>query len=385
MIDFLSLTDIPTPYRIHFYQVLHTELERRGLSTAVWFMDWEDPEKNWHFSKEDLPVGGRVLPYMRWHIHGRRFRLNWSLPIELLRASPKNLLISGGWFFPSNQLAFLLTKLMHTKTIFWSESNLRYGKHPGGIVGLWRRWSMMQPDVFLVPGQFARDYVKHFTDVRDRTILTMPNIVNEVRFRDGVKQRRANYEQLLHKWKLDDVQRPIIVILARLVPIKGIESFLLSLIESSLLDKITILIAGDGPMRGELEQMIVNAERQKSVRFLGFLEEEAALSLLAIADGFALSSIGDAFPLSAIEAAFAGLPLLLSNRVGCHPELLVDGENGYLFDPYNAETITHALQKFIEASDQQRYDMGQQSLEIANNNFATDLVIKRFVDDIMQL
>ena len=115
------------------------------------------------------------------------------------------------------------------------------------------------------------------------------------------------------------------------------------------------------------------------------MSEAEILDLLSLADGFILPSLGDPYPLAVIEAAFAGLPLLLSDRVGCHPDALLPGENGLLFDPHDLDSIQRCLGEFIALGPQVWAAMGAQSLKVAEDRFGTERVVTRFVDDLLQL
>jgi glycosyltransferase involved in cell wall biosynthesis len=385
--QFVSLTDIPTPYRNHFYTTLHRVLQTHGLESSVWFMNWTERRRNWQFTQHDLPPNATVMPGWSPYVRNQPLPINPTVISRLLQHPPRYLLLSGGWFYPTNQLVTFLTRLTSTKVIFWNESNLEYMENQRGIPHHWRKWTMRQFEAFVVPGQMAQRYVEsHIADKNHPPIFRMPNIVNEGRFCDEVARLTTCREDLLLKWQLHQVQRPICLIVARLAPIKGIDRLLQALLsESDILPNMTLLIAGDGPQRDELEQMISKANSVCDIRLLGYVEESTLLELLAIADAFVLPSIGDPYPLSAIEAAFAGLPLLLSNRVGCHPELLQAQTNGFLFDPYDADSIRSTFRKFNQSPSEVWNQMGQQSLKISQERFATDIVVNQFVCDVLTL
>ena len=59
----------------------------------------------------------------------------------------------------------------------------------------------------------------------------------------------------------------------------------------------------------------------------------------------------------------AGLPVLVSNRCGCAPDLVEEGRNGYTFDPYDVDALAGLMRK-IAADGCDREAMGQASREI---------------------
>ncbi|MDD2941949.1 MAG: glycosyltransferase [bacterium] len=89
-----------------------------------------------------------------------------------------------------------------------------------------------------------------------------------------------------------------------------------------------LLIVGDGPLRGGLEELARELNVSQAISFLGFRDD--VHELLAAADGFILTSRSEALPMSILEAALAGL-YVISSDVGGVGEVIRDGETGALF------------------------------------------------------
>ena len=88
-----------------------------------------------------------------------------------------------------------------------------------------------------------------------------------------------------------------------------------------------LLLAGDGPERSEVEQLVRELNLKDSVRFLGKLD--AVEEILSVSDLFLLPSETESFGLAALEAMACKLPVISSNAGGI-PELNVDGVTGFL-------------------------------------------------------
>ncbi len=380
----LALNDIPSPYRLHFYQALADAVQHQHGIFSLRFMSWSEPRRNWVYAPHDLPPYADVLSGLHLTRGSTTMHFNPAIITEILRFAPDWILLSGGWFHPTNQILRWLKPLLRSRIIFWSESNLRYVQHHQGFVQAWRTASLRGWDAFVVPGQMAADYVRQVAG-HAKPLLTMPNIVDETRFRDQVQMRRLHRSDLLQKWNLHHQPHPILLTVARLDPIKGVDRLLDALVTDASGQQVTLLVAGEGSQRADLHARIVQAGAADRFRLLGYRQESELLDLLALADAFILPSIGDPYPLSVIEAAFAGLPLLLSDRVGCHPEILQSMRNGFLFDPFNMTSIQQAIAQFVSADPAMRAQMGQQSLQIANRHFATETVVNQFLQDLQAL
>ena len=111
-----------------------------------------------------------------------------------------------------------------------------------------------------------------------------------------------------------------IAILARLVPIKGLDVALAAL--ALLPARCTLVVAGDGPARAALEHRAAALGVSARVRFVGWLDAAARDALLAAADAVCVPSIAtpdgrsEGTPLAALEALAAGVPTVVTATGG---------------------------------------------------------------------
>lgn len=97
------------------------------------------------------------------------------------------------------------------------------------------------------------------------------------------------------------------------------------------------------------------------------------------ADVFCLPSIYEGFPNVLCEAMSCGLPVLCS-RVCDNPNIAQEGENGFLFDPKNVDSIAEAIIRFIKLDENMKKRMGQKSREIAVSLFSSDVFVKKYLE-----
>jgi len=169
---------------------------------------------------------------------------------------------------------------------------------------------------------------------------------------------------------------------ARLAHEKNVLGFLES-IKEQWPKRFRLLIAGDGPLRHQLEQ-IIRERKMDGVHILGHRETDEMVELYAIADMLVLPSLRDSNPLAVIEALWAGLPLLVSRRVGNLPEALADGENGWSFDPDDPNEVIKAVTRAVSAGRDRLKTMGQPSREIARLRFESKSKIAQFFQDLIR-
>ena len=129
-----------------------------------------------------------------------------------------------------------------------------------------------------------------------------------------------------------------------------------------------------------LERWKKEYRKYSSIIFEGTVAYDEIYKYYAIADVYILPTIEDNWSLVVPEAMACGLPVATSIYNGCHVELIQDGENGFVFDTFNQESITNVLEKF-HYMDLKK--MGNKSILI-EKNFNTEVCAKREYEAILK-
>nr|WP_306437051.1 glycosyltransferase family 4 protein [Porphyrobacter sp. GA68] len=101
---------------------------------------------------------------------------------------------------------------------------------------------------------------------------------------------------------------------------------------SDKIPSLTLEVIGDGPLREALQAQVQSTRLTHAVTFLGALQEEDTLRIIAAADGFVLPSLMEGLPVVLMEAMAAGKPVIAPAVAGI-PELVRDNDTGLLFRP----------------------------------------------------
>jgi glycosyltransferase involved in cell wall biosynthesis len=110
--------------------------------------------------------------------------------------------------------------------------------------------------------------------------------------------------------------------------------------------KIHCQIAGDGPLRAQLEADARRWGIDAEVRFLGFITDTA--QFLAGVDLLAMPSLYEGLGVAALEAMAAGKPVVAA-KVGGLGESIVDGITGFLVPPQNSDALAAAIAQLIRS------------------------------------
>ncbi len=135
-----------------------------------------------------------------------------------------------------------------------------------------------------------------------------------------------------------------------------------------------LLLVGDGPDRMPAEHLARKLGVYDEIRFMG--KQEAVEDILSIADVFIIPSGSETFGLAALEAMSCEVPVVASN-IGGLPELVIDGETGFLCPEGDIEDFA-AKTKALLVDDNLRYKMGQASRKRAVDAFANEKIIPQY-------
>jgi glycosyltransferase involved in cell wall biosynthesis len=137
----------------------------------------------------------------------------------------------------------------------------------------------------------------------------------------------------------------------RLMPIKGFEYLIeafAQLRRQQGLHESKLVIVGDGPLRGVLEQSTQSHRISHDVEFLGMRTD--VYNVINVFDVFALSSLHEGVPMVLLEAMALGVPIVASH-VGGIPEILEDHQEALLVPAKNPEALAKAIGFLAESSE----------------------------------
>ena len=380
--DIICVNNVPTPYRLHLFDALNGEAQKRGARFHGAFMAPNLPGRKFHEDLQSSVADCRVYRGWRCEFGGLALHVNPGLVWSLFRRPPK-FLITGGWADLTSALILLIFPAFRRDTfvLAWVEANSRAMRHKSGVIARVRRFLLGRCHAFVVPGAIAKQTVTEDYRIPDRKFLFLPNLVDEKLFSDRVRTLRNKQHDLRAELGLSPSQK-IVLCCARLEErVKGLMRFV-GHVKDLWPDDLVLLVAGSGPDAAGTKSWLMDNGMAGKVRLLGHFKTEALLRLLAVADAFVLPSLSDPNPLSAIEAAWAGLPLLLSTRCGNFPELVVPEVNGWVFDPSNADEVRAAFAKLAARSVQELRAMGAHSENRARRLFSTQSAVQEFLDDM---
>jgi len=160
----------------------------------------------------------------------------------------------------------------------------------------------------------------------------------------------------------------------RFDPIKNLPMLVASLERASKeVDALRGLLVGDGPVFPEIRSLVEKAGLHDRVRLTGFRSD--ARKLIGCMDLFVLSSFSEGTSMALLEAMMAGVPVAVT-RVGGNPEIVVDGESGWVVPSNSVDALTAAIREAL--GDAQKR---QKIAAAGKHRFESQFVLDRMIEN----
>ncbi len=137
-----------------------------------------------------------------------------------------------------------------------------------------------------------------------------------------------------------------------------------------------LVMVGDGSERGRAEHRALGLGLDRYCAFVG--KQPRIVDYLSECDVLLLPSEQESFGLAALEALACEVPVIAS-RVGGIPEVVTDGETGYLSEVGDVEKMSDDAARLLGNADLRR-EMGKRARASAIGRYSTDLIIPQYVD-----
>lgn len=138
--------------------------------------------------------------------------------------------------------------------------------------------------------------------------------------------------------------------------------------------EIQFVIAGDGPLRQQLETKARADNLGPNVRFLGYRSDIPAL--VASFDTYVLPSLWEGLPLALLEATAQGLPII-ATAVGGNPEVVEHGTNGFLVPPRDPKALAEHLLRMYREPELRR-QIRDRNVRKFTERFSMDAMLRSY-------
>lgn len=341
---------------IQYFAPMYKFMNEQGVPTKAWYCSDESIrgglDKQFGVDvKWDIPLlegyESEFLKNYSWkpsHSQGFFGLMNLGAITRMFKI-PKSVFVVHGWNYFTHFFILFLGKLKgHTVCLRCempqNQEDLKKGWKQSVKRVLLKYIIFPRVNYFLYIGSQNRLFYKSY-GIKDEQLIFCPYSVDDRRFRKesnelksaipAIKERLgipADGKIILYSGKYMDKKRPMDLV----------EAF------KKLNDpNCWLIMVGEGELRKEMEQFIA-ANQLKQVILTGFVNQSQVSEYYAISDVFVMcSTVGETWGLSVNEAMNFGSPVLISDITGCSGDMVINGDNGYIFKTGDTDELAQRL------------------------------------------
>jgi N-acetyl-alpha-D-glucosaminyl L-malate synthase BshA len=293
----------------------------------------------------------------------------WSLRI----IAKKNVhLINTHWLIPQGLIGALMRcffHIPHIATVHGSDLNV-LTNHT--ILSPLVRFIIRNSDLITVNSTYMRRQLEFLVSEDSAKIRVIPMGIDLAKFQESIsfdmKKKHKTSQIILNVGRLIDWKGTIYLINAMPDIIQKYPDTIL-------------LIVGSGPEHPTLIQRVREQGLENSVSFLGIISNEELLSYYHSADVFVLPSINkegktEALGVVLLEAMASGCPVIGSN-VGGIPDIIVDGENGFLVPEQRPDILAEKIVQLL-SDDELKEKFRNNGFTRIQQSFTWDHIVNQF-------
>jgi 1,2-diacylglycerol 3-alpha-glucosyltransferase len=357
------------PYHLARIAAVARQCEAKGWQVVGIELARAEEEYPWETAAQDFPC--EIISIVN-DSSLEKTKLN-RLVVETIatlnRTAPDAIAISG--YARPSMLVALLWCLWHRKpAILLSETTESDALRSGWKEAI-KSWLILKFKAALVGGQPQQRYLIKLGMPADAIFLGYDVVGNQVFHPDIIKSLP------------NPLANPFFLAINRFVTKKNLPFLICAYADYRQLagDRAwDLMLCGDGELRSQLETQIIELKLTEYIHLAGFLQQDRLLAYFAHAGCFIHSSTMEQWGLVINEAMAAGLPVLVSNRCGCFEDLVIEGINGFGFDPQNQAQLTNLMLK-MSSGEVDLEQMGAAALTHIQN-FSPDYFASGLIQSI---
>lgn len=375
----LIITNIPTPYRIAFFNVINRVLTQRNGCLKVLYAAASEPDRHWSIDLNEQQFEYEIVKGFHKSVAGLYVHFNPSILKKTKQFNPDVILYAGSWNMPTVMYSLLFNSFCNKKykKIFWSEGHDGSRLHAAGIVPVVRKFIQNKFDAFAVPNQRSESYLFQLLGLERKPIILLPNTVDGDFFTKPTSWSEADSAIIKSKYSIPkDVK--LLIQVAQIEDRKGIKELIQHWRKLENKFGYHLVFVGEGSLK---DALIADNENDTTIHFLGNQPKEAVRELLFSSTIFILNTKNDPNPLTLIEASYAHLPIITTQFAGNCNEIVV-GNNGFVLNDFYFETFKFVFLKMATAST---IEMGALSFENVKTHFDIQQVCEHFLNQVEKI
>jgi glycosyltransferase involved in cell wall biosynthesis len=353
------INNMPTPYRTDLYNYLYNNY---NFDFTVIYSTSNEDNRSWS-NDINMEYKYKILNSRTIKISKKVDYKYIHIPINIISTlndlNPD--IVIGHEYNPTVYLAYNWTKRKSKKFISWSD----------GTVNTERNINWMQRKIRKIICSKADSFIASSTKTK------------EVQISYGAEEKKIFKSYLtvdINKYRVNKTRYGCLNLLyvGRLIRGKGIDLLFNAL--KDIKNNFCLSIVGNGPEEYELKRLTYELGISDKVIFCGYKNRDEITGQYKRADIFIMPTREDCFGLVITEAMCAGLPIICSKYADGAYDLIEEGKNGFIVDPYNSKELKERIEYLLTTPSKVKM-MGEYSSKLVSD-FSIEKVSEKFIDAI---
>lgn len=316
----------PSHYNDFLFNQLHEELDGR---LVVYYMHKSVKSHPW---KSQLPRMYKDRPY------SKKFGIDWNI-VQKVTSRKKNVFVIGGWFDKTAIVTIILLSVLGKPFLIWTDTpnvdkqrNYFFEKSRK----VWIGFVFKHASVIMGTGKTALEALRSMQATESK-LINMPYFIDTDVFVPGHLQEKTNDFVFLSSGRLDN-------------SLKGYDLAIraLSVVNKRMPHlRFTYHLAGVGPDKEKLEQLVRTEQLEEKVIFCGWLEISDLPDFYKRGDVFLHPALYEPYGVSVIEAMSCGLIVIGSEKTGALVDRIDNGRNGFIHRDQDVNDLADKICKAI--------------------------------------
>ncbi|URZ03539.1 glycosyltransferase [Clostridium felsineum] len=352
------ITNIPSPYRVDLFNYIC-----KTIDITVIYSAYNEDNRNWdkdfNVQHDHIFLKSKTIK-----IKGKNDYKYIHIPLNI-RSTLKSVnpsIVIGSEYNPTILNALIWCKKNEVKYISWSDGTLNSERNINCIQRLSRKFICKNANAFIASSTKTKEAQVHYGANLNKIFISYLTV-------------DINKYLITKKYNIKNN----FLFVGRITKGKGLDLLFNAL--KDLKGTYHLNIVGDGPEEKKLKELADNLKISNKISFCGFKNQEEIVKYYANSDVFILPTRQDCFGLVITEAMCSGLPVIVSKFADGAYDLIDEGKNGFIINPYNAEEIKEKMMYFINNENTIKV-MGQQSFNRVKK-FSIEEVSKEFIKAIL--
>lgn len=321
------ITNIPAPYRVDFFDYLRKNY--KDYQFTIIYSSKNEDNRKWDIEQEKME--NSIFLESKTIKIKKRFDTKYiHFPVGvakvLQQVNPD--VVVGSEYNPTVIQALQYCKMKKIPFVSWTDGTLFSERNINFVQKFLRKYVVKNAAAFIASSTKSKEAQIFYGASEEKCHISLLAV---------------DVEKYIQKPKGRRVGK--IICVGSLIERKGVDLLMNALVKVK--SEVSLYLAGDGPEKEHLKRLAKELAVADKVHFLGQLNREELLKYYADSDLFVLPTREDCFALVILEAMCAGLPVVCSKYADGAYDLIEEGKNGFIVDPYQTAEFAECIEKIL--------------------------------------